>query len=156
MRSSTASTPRRQFDVSFEARDVDPTPDAAPPRAKVPLPTGVDPADTAVADDEVAEVFERWVYRRCPEPLTDGGRYSPESPEGLLERLSTVDRPMCPATSLELGLGRSATYARAARLLLWARHAPEGPRCPSFRSAYYFLVDAQPGALPASWRGVQR
>ncbi|GEM_PF-5219735 len=107
-------------------------------------------------DDEVPEVFERWVHRRCPEPLTDGGRYAPEPPEGLLERLSTIDRPMHPATSLELGLGRSSTYARAARLLLWARHTPEGPRCRSFRSAYYFLADAPPDALPATPPGPHR
>ena len=221
MRASTASSPRRRFDVSSEVSDDDPTPDAAPPRAeqglpqgvweqlagplssalvglgslrsrqargspdareldlllvdldrmfgalvrvpcpsvavdRVALPAGVDSGDTAVAADEADEVFERWVQRRCPEPLTDGGRYAPEPPERLLERLSTVDRPMPPATSLELGLGRSSTYARAARLLLWARHAPDGPRCRSLRSAYYFLADAQPDALPATWRGVHR
>jgi hypothetical protein len=104
---------------------------------------------SAVPPDQAGDVFGRWVHRRCPEPLTDGGRYRPEPPERLLERLLAEDRPLPVDVSLTLGLGRCATYARAAELLLWARHAPEGPNCSSFRAAYYFLVDSHGKGLPA-------
>jgi hypothetical protein len=104
--------------------------------------------DSALRPEDAPAAFDRWVYRRCPEPLTDGGAVEPERPEALLRQLLTVDAVMPVETSLALGLGRCTTYARAADVLLWARHAPSGPRCPTFRAAYYLLEDRQGRGLP--------
>lgn len=38
-----------------------------------------------------------------------------------------------------LGPLRPRTYDAAVRLLLWARHAPTGPRCRSYRAALYLV-----------------
>jgi hypothetical protein len=54
------------------------------------------------------------------------------------------------ATTSALGLVGPCSYGRASRLLLWARHASNGPHCRSYGSARYFLAGATPDALPTT------
>lgn len=50
------------------------------------------------------------------------------------------DRTLLPAGLRRLfGPLDPRTYDEAVRLLLWARHAPQGPRCLSYRAALYLL-----------------
>lgn len=44
-----------------------------------------------------------------------------------------------PALRQLLGPVQPRTYDAAVRLLLWARHAPDGPRCLCYRAALYLV-----------------
>ena len=115
---------------------------------RAPPPTTADQPPPASSHPPLSagqsrDAFERWVHGHAREPVDHVTHTSPES---LLEVLATEVRPLPAQTARELGLEPGATYARAARLLLWARHAPGGPCCRSFRAAYYFLAGAD--ALP--------
>lgn len=107
-------------------------------------------AGSDVAVEARCEAFHRWVDGQCTGPPPVSGDDTGGTAEGLLELLSTVALSLPYETARSLGLPPSTTHARAARLLLWARHAPGGPCCRSFRSARYFLRDAEPDGLPAT------
>jgi hypothetical protein len=96
---------------------------------------------------EVRDVFDRWVEAGCPQQLASGA--TGVKVDALLGQLSN-DRELVPApTTAALGQESPCSYVRASWLLAWAHHAPDGPRCRSYRAARYFLADADPAALPA-------
>ena len=104
-------------------------------------------AGTAPPVGEVREVFDQWVEAGCPPWLPSGA--TGVGVDVLLGHVSD-DRGLVPAlTTAALGQDLPCSYARASWLLVWARHAPDGPRCRSYRAARYFLADADPAALPA-------
>ena len=111
---------------------------------RAPPPATADQAPSAssrpaVSAGQSRDAFDRWVHAHAREPVDHVTHTSPES---LLEVLVTDVSPLPAQTARELGLEPGVTYARAARLLLWARHAPGGPSCRSFRAARYFLAGA--------------
>jgi hypothetical protein len=104
---------------------------------------------TSPASDAALAAFARWVGARCPELLHAESGGGGQQPDDLLGMLSAEPRPVPPATARALGLPPGASHAHASRLLAWARHTVDGPRCRSYRSALYFLADASLGAGPA-------
>jgi hypothetical protein len=107
--------------------------------------------DAAVGSEppecEVRGALDRWVQAGCPQRLLSGD--TGVKIDALLGQLSN-DHGLVPApTTAALGQDSSCSYARASWLLVWARHASDGPRCRSYRAARYFLADADPAALPA-------
>lgn len=104
-------------------------------------------AGATPSSGEAREVFDRWVKARCPQRLASGA--TGVEVDALLGDVSD-DRGLVPApASAALGQDSRCSYARASWLLVWAHHAPDGPRCRSYRAARYFLADADPAALPA-------
>ncbi len=96
---------------------------------------------------EGRETFDKWVEDGCQQRLPSGA--TGVEIDALLGHVSN-DRRLVPApTTAALGQGSPCSYARASWLLVWARHAPDGPRCRSYRAARYFLADADPAGLPA-------
>lgn len=93
----------------------------------------------AVAELEVA--FLQWLEGRS---RSDVLRIGPPSDvtlplEQALERLRRSTEPLTPLSAHRLGLAHGAPIGTAADRLLYARCAPQGPRCRSFRSASYYL-----------------
>jgi hypothetical protein len=124
-----------------------------PPTAIERPPPGAAPARVPV--DEARDAFDRWIRQHAREPMVD--MPAATSAEALLESLAAEVQSLPATTARELGLEPGDTYARAARLLLWARHAPGGPGCRSFRAACFFLAGAHtlpatPGAEASSTR----
>lgn len=104
--------------------------------------------ESRALDEIIREVFDRWVEAGCPQRLPSGT--TGVEIDALLGQLSD-DRELVPApTTAALGQDSPCSYARASWLLIWARHAPDGPRCRSYRAARYFLADADPAAFPAA------
>jgi hypothetical protein len=68
--------------------------------------------------------------------------------DALLGRVSEELRLLPAPRTAALGQDSRCSYARASSLLVWARHAPDGSCCRSYRAARYFLTDADPDALP--------
>jgi hypothetical protein len=117
-------------------------PPGSPPGAAVGATAGSTPPS-----GEIREVFEQWVEAGCPQRLLSGA--TGVEIDALLSHVSN-DRELVPApTTAALGQDSACSYARASWLLVWAHHAPDGPRCRSYRAARYFLADADPAALPA-------
>ncbi len=104
-------------------------------------------AASAPPSGEVREVFVQWVEAGCPPRLPSGP--TAVRVDALLGYVSN-DRGLLPvSTTAALGQDLPCSYARASWLLVWTRHAPDGPRCRSYRAARYFLVDADLDVLPA-------
>ncbi len=104
-------------------------------------------AVSAPASGEVREVFVQWVEAGCPPWLPSEA--TAVRVDALLGYVSN-DRGLLPAsTTAALGQDLPCSYARASWLLVWTRHAPDGPRCRSYRAARYFLIGADPDVLPA-------
>lgn len=94
--------------------------------------------------DALQDSFARWLRHASRESSSDAVLRSRRL--GLDDRVKDTllalrdDHTPLPAELRELlGPLRPPTYDDAARLLLWARHAPGGPRCRSYRSALYLL-----------------
>lgn len=110
--------------------------------------------DTSTAQ----RTFGRWLWDTGAQPPgavhRPGGAWSGEVVEAALLALRD-DATVLPSDLHRLfGPLRPPTYEAAARMLLWARHAPSGPRCVSYRSALYLLQrleedDVDPAELRA-------
>jgi hypothetical protein len=107
------------------------------------------PERTTPASEDALAAFARWVGGRCPELLPAGSGGGGQQPDDLLGLLSGEPRPVPPPTARALGRPAGCSHARASRLLVWARHAVDGPRCRSYRSALYFLAGASHDAVPS-------
>lgn len=112
---------------------------------------GAAAASAAPPSGEVREVFDQWVETGCPQRLVPGA--TGVKIDALLGQLSDDREPAPAPTTAALGQDSPCSYARASWLLVWARHAPDGPRCRSYRAARFFLADADPDALPAAAAG---
>jgi hypothetical protein len=147
----------REVDTAFATvmRTPGPPPsgdEADPPRRTSPSASALRAvrdvaAGSAASVGEACEVFDRWVQDGCGQRLLSGAT-SVEA-DALLGRVSEEVRLLPAPTTVALGLDSRCSYARASSLLVWARHAPDGPRCRSYRAARYFLTDADPDVLPA-------
>ena len=108
-------------------------------RSRTPSSQAGDPTGPAIVDLEVA--FLRWIDGRARSDLLQVGPPSNVTLplEQALDRLRTSTEPLSPLRAHRLGLAHGVSVGRAADRLLWARLAPQGPRCRSFRSASYYL-----------------
>jgi hypothetical protein len=104
----------------------------------------------AGTDGETRRDFDRWVEAGCPPLLSRRSETSRARADELLGQLTEEFEPMPETTTRALGLVGPCSYGRASRLLLWARHASNGPHCRSYGSARYFLAGATPDALPTT------
>jgi hypothetical protein len=129
--------------------------DVLPGRPPDSTPNGrsrISASSRAVAgtDGETRRDFDRWVEAGCPPLLSRRSKTSRARADELLGQLTEEPQPMPEATTSALGLVGPCSYGRASRLLLWARHASNGPHCRSYGSARYFLAGATPDALPTT------
>ena len=86
--------------------------------------------------------FGWWLRHTSSDPSSyDGLRRQRlgEDIEDVLLALRDDTRQLPTALRQRLGPLLPPTYDAAARLLLWARHAPRGPRCRSYRAALYLV-----------------
>lgn len=69
-------------------------------------------------------------------------RHGPSAQDASVREVGEASdvRTLPATTARELGLEPDATYARAARLLLGARHAPGGPGCRSFWACFFLAA----------------
>jgi hypothetical protein len=108
------------------------------------------PAGAATSTGQAREVFDHWVEAGCPTWLPSRVETSGLAADELLGQLSDEPAPLPAQITRALGQLSPCSYARGSWLLVWARHATDGPRCRSYRAARYFLADADPDALPAA------
>ena len=108
------------------------------------------PAGAATSTGQAREVFDHWVEAGCPTWLPSRVETAGLAADELLGQLSDEPAPLPAQITRALGQLSPCSYARGSWLLVWARHATDGPRCRSYRAARYFLADADPDALPAA------
>jgi hypothetical protein len=94
--------------------------------------------------------FCHWVAGHAPGPSGREGRSPAGSadPASLIDELARTGQAMPAEIAALLGLPAQASYDDGVDRLRWARHAADGPRCRSYRSACLFLADADPDLLP--------
>lgn len=107
------------------------------------------------ADGSAEAMFCAWIRRRCPERLPAAADEPVCHPDELLRLLATAGAPPPADVVATMGLRGTASYADTAWLLTWARHAANGPRCRSYRSALYFLTSADLGDLSGRGEAVE-
>ena len=119
-----------------------------PPSPSAPLRSGSSPDGPESATQRR---FCRWVGAHCPDMAADAHDHpgsGPAAAESLLDALAQLDRALPGEIAVMLGLSPGADYADGVGRLRWARHAADGPRCRSYRSACLFLTDADVDLLP--------
>ena len=88
------------------------------------------------------QAFGWWLRHTASDPSTHDGlrrRRLGEDIEDVLLTLRDDTRRLPSGLRQRLGPLQPPTYDAAARLLLWVRHAPQGPRCRSYRAALYLV-----------------
>ena len=105
---------------------------------------------TGWPEDGAARRFCQWVAGHSP---CRSGRegWSPSGsadPAALIDELARTGQAMPAEIAALLCLPAQASYADGVERLRWARHAADGPRCRSYRSACLFLADADTDFLP--------
>lgn len=99
----------------------------------------------ATSEMQQAQQSFEWWLRHTSRGLTSGAALRSRRPmlgDGIEDTLLALrdDETELAATHRGLlGDLQPRTYDEAVRLLLWARHAPSGPRCLSYRASLYFL-----------------
>ena len=102
-------------------------------------------ADLRATDLEAARTSFGWWLRHTSSRLPSNAALRSRRArlgDGIEDTLFALrdDRTeLPPALQQLLGPLQPPTYDAAVRLLLWARHAPEGPRCLSYRAALYLV-----------------
>lgn len=105
---------------------------------------------TGWPENGVERRFCQWVVGHAPDPSARRG-WSPAGsadPASLIDELARTEQAMPAEVAALLGLPAHASYDDGVDRLRWARHAADGPRCRSYRSACLFLADADPDLLP--------
>lgn len=98
---------------------------------------------TDVTDHGAKHAFDQWARHTSRGLTSDAALPTRQARldgiEDTLLALRDDSTQLPPALRQLLGPLRPRTYDAAVRLLLWARHAPQGPRCSSYRAALYLV-----------------